>query len=387
MPIDPSIPLQAKGVQLESPVNQLTMMNEALKYGEMNRAIGEQNQLNEYLKSGADLASAEGKRGLLNYGKTGIAHAKAIGDIEKSGLETKKLQNDTKLQGLEFAYQGARNMVANPTNENIIAWGQDSVMNGYASADHVNSQVKQILAMPVDQRRAYLGSLGAKAKDMIDQYMISKSQQADLNIKQGNLAVNQQTLANANNPALQESLAAAKASGTTKGKAIATTQLNLPNAIATSEDLVNKIDAMVGKEAKIDKATNKVLEAGTVPHKGFTGAVGMGSWKAAGIPGVQQYVPGSAAADFKSRYDEIMGGAFLEAFETLKGGGSITETEGKKATAAKTRMSLAQSEGEFMSAAREYQGFVRRGIERAKAKAASGGAAPAGGEIDFNNLN
>ena len=144
---------------------------------------------------------------------------------------------------------------------------------------------------------------------------------------------------------------------------------------------------MVGKEAKIDKNTKKVLEAGTAPHKGFTGAVGMGSWKAAGIPGVQQYVPGSAAADFKSRYDEIMGGAFLEAFETLKGGGSITETEGKKATAAKTRMNLAQSEGEFLSAAREYQGVVRRGIERAKAKAASGGAAPAGGEIDFNNLN
>ena len=98
-------------------------------------------------------------------------------------------------------------------------------------------------------------------------------------------------------------------------------------------------------------------------------------------------MPGTSATDFKSRFDEIMGGAFLEAFDTLRGGGSITETEGKKATAAKTRMSLAQSEGEFMSAAREYQGIVRKGLERAKAKAASGGAAPAGGEIDFNNLN
>jgi hypothetical protein len=82
----------------------------------------------------------------------------------------------------------------------------------------------------------------------------------------------------------------------------------------------------------------------------------------------------------------------LQAFTTLKGGGSITEKEGEKATAAINRMSTAQSEKEFNIAAREYQDVLRTGIERAKVKAATlskggGGAtlAPTG-EIDFNSL-
>jgi hypothetical protein len=75
----------------------------------------------------------------------------------------------------------------------------------------------------------------------------------------------------------------------------------------------------------------------------------------------------------------------LEAFEALRGGGSITEKEGEKATAARTRMSLAQSEKEFVTAAREYQDVIKVGVKRAqerltKARGASagntGGGAP-----------
>jgi hypothetical protein len=108
----------------------------------------------------------------------------------------------------------------------------------------------------------------------------------------------------------------------------------------------------------------------------------MGRLQTLGIPGVEQLIPGTPAADFKARFDEIMGGAFLEAFETLKGGGAITETEGKKATAAKTRMSLAQSEKEFLAAANEYKAIVKTGIERARKKA---GEAPSGG-VDYDAL-
>ena len=67
--------------------------------------------------------------------------------------------------------------------------------------------------------------------------------------------------------------------------------------------------------------------------------------------------------------DQVLGGAYLEAFETLKGGGQITVEEGKAATKARTRMSRAQSEKEFIDAAREYQSYIMKGVERAKAKA------------------
>jgi hypothetical protein len=86
-------------------------------------------------------------------------------------------------------------------------------------------------------------------------------------------------------------------------------------------------------------------------------------------------VPGTAASDFQTRFDQIKGGAFLQAFETLKGGGSITNIEGEKGTAALNRMSIAQSEKEFVQAAREFQDVIRAGVQRAQAKVP--GAAPA----------
>jgi hypothetical protein len=58
----------------------------------------------------------------------------------------------------------------------------------------------------------------------------------------------------------------------------------------------------------------------------------------------------------------------LQAFESLKGGGQITQIEGEKATSALNRMNTAQSEVEFIKAAREFEENVRTGMELAKRK-------------------
>jgi hypothetical protein len=117
---------------------------------------------------------------------------------------------------------------------------------------------------------------------------------------------------------------------------------------------------MVGKQEVRDKS-GKVIQQGTAPHPGFNSAVGFGLG--------ERFMPGSSASDFQSRFEEIKGGAFLEAFESLKGAGSISEKEGEKATTAITRMSLAQSEKEFMAAARDLQDVVRNGVKNAKNRA------------------
>jgi hypothetical protein len=121
-------------------------------------------------------------------------------------------------------------------------------------------------------------------------------------------------------------------------------------------------------DARIENGEIKFSQ-GKGPHPGFGDAVGFG----VGL----RFLPGTAASDFQERFREITGGAFLEAFETLRGGGAITEKEGEKATAAKTRMSLAQSENEFVTAAREYQDIIRVGVKRAqdRLKAAQGAGA------------
>jgi hypothetical protein len=56
---------------------------------------------------------------------------------------------------------------------------------------------------------------------------------------------------------------------------------------------------------------------------------------------------------------QIEGKTFLEAFESLRGGGAITEVEGAKGQQAISRMNKAQSEVEYIKAARELQDVVR----------------------------
>ena len=79
--------------------------------------------------------------------------------------------------------------------------------------------------------------------------------------------------------------------------------------------------------------------------------------------------PGTPEANLQARIDEIQGGAFLQAFQSLKGAGQITEVEGTKATAALTRMSSTQSVQEFKDAAQEYIAVIKEGMKRAKQKA------------------
>jgi hypothetical protein len=79
-----------------------------------------------------------------------------------------------------------------------------------------------------------------------------------------------------------------------------------------------------------------------------------------------QKIPGTPAKDFDVRLDQLKGQQFLQAFESLKGGGAITEIEGKKATDAIARMDAAGSEAEFTKAAREFQSVIRQGVARAK---------------------
>lgn len=129
-------------------------------------------------------------------------------------------------------------------------------------------------------------------------------------------------------------------------------------AVEKAKDAIAQIDSLIGGKSKDGKEAQ--------PHPGFGQAVGLG------IPGLK-YVPGTDTADFNKRLEQLKGGAFLEAFQTLKGGGQITEVEGKKATAAITRMDTAQSEDEFVKAATEFRDILARGIEKAKAK---GGKVP-----------
>jgi hypothetical protein len=89
---------------------------------------------------------------------------------------------------------------------------------------------------------------------------------------------------------------------------------------------------------------------------------------ATGKSSILPKVPGTAPADFQVLLDQIGGQQFLQAFETLKGGGQITEVEGRKATDAMARMNPRQSEESFLQGVSEFQNIVRSAKERASTK-------------------
>jgi hypothetical protein len=151
-------------------------------------------------------------------------------------------------------------------------------------------------------------------------------------------------------PSLQGQIAGAKSSASTEGKLRAEARVEAPKVVQQGEQAIKLVDDLLASP-------------------GFKQAVG-----ASRMLGVQK-IPGTAAKDFDIRLDQLKGQQFLQAYETLKGGGQITEAEGKKATDAISRMNAAGSETEFENAAREFQGVIKVGIDRAK-KAGGGQQSP-----------
>lgn len=92
-------------------------------------------------------------------------------------------------------------------------------------------------------------------------------------------------------------------------------------------------------------------------HPGFSWGTGMTSFTSR--------FPGTPAYDFARVIDQIKGKTFLEAFQSLKGGGQITEVEGQKATDAVARLDRAQTEGEFKNALKDLRDVVYSGQQRA----------------------
>jgi hypothetical protein len=144
--------------------------------------------------------------------------------------------------------------------------------------------------------------------------------------------------------------AAGEASGKTLGEARATAQLDLPRV-----------------ENNANQAILAIRELKQSP--GLPGIFG--------VQGRFPNFPGSAASDAQARLEQIQGKTFLEAFNTLKGGGAITETEGAKATNAIARLQKAQSVEAAVQALTELEEVIATGVEVARRKASGTKSRPA----------
>jgi hypothetical protein len=140
---------------------------------------------------------------------------------------------------------------------------------------------------------------------------------------------------------IAESVAERKVVGKDKGQAI----VDLPQVLETANNSLATIDSILN-------------------HPGLEAATGLNS-----VINPANFIPGTDAHDFALASQQLQGQAFLVAFESLKGGGQITEPEGKKATEAIAQLSRAQSTPQYRKALRTLRDIVVRAKDRAIDKA------------------
>ncbi|WP_246713911.1 phage tail tip lysozyme [Rhizobium leguminosarum] len=156
----------------------------------------------------------------------------------------------------------------------------------------------------------------------------------------------------------KENYAAAKdtAQGSTEGKAAGDAVSSLPSDLMQADQTIKNIDELL-------------------TSKGLNSIVGS----------VDQFRPswtmGADGRDALTRLKQLQGGAFLQAYGLLKGGGQITEVEGGKAQDAMARMDRSLDEPHFRAALKDFRDAVEQGVakmkERAKVAAPSAAADPA----------
>lgn len=87
-------------------------------------------------------------------------------------------------------------------------------------------------------------------------------------------------------------------------------------------------------------------------------------------------IPGTDAAKANALAEQLEGQAFLQAFQSLKGGGAITETEGRKASAAIARLNRNQRKSDYIEALQELRGILQETKQRAESKVGGSAIAP-----------
>ena len=423
MAIDPSIALGVRGIELQNPMNALAQFSQIqgaqqanrlnqLQMAEYERARTEEEGLRNYL-SGADLTATETRNALMSkYGKSGREFAKGLTELDKAKTEEAarkaKLAIDktgmyrdmvggiaSPADAIEFMKLQATDpdMAGTPITRMPLMKVLSSIPQDPVGFETWKKQTALGMTKFVEQNKPQLSTkdTGGELIDRTFEPLTGKMTTLSTTKKTAtpgerltdarareNIAISQEKLKREGDPVFQQTLAGARATGEAIAKNDVEAKKALPKIISDAQLALDVVDQMVGKQ-EVRDAKGKLIQAATAPHPGFQDAVG-----ATYLPGAR-FVPGTQAASFQALQNQVEGTAFLSAFEALKGGGAISEKEGEKATAARMRMTLAQNEGEYIKAAREFQDVVRKGVENAQRKAGGAGAA-AGGSANVDAL-
>ena len=367
MQLDTRIPLMAQGPQIESPINALfnaTRLRSAeAQMGEQERQIGERNALAAVLRQ-PDTFGTDGR--FNRAALPAIAQAAPGAVPQYAGLANQQdvTQDQSEVRKMQAAKQSME-------MQGRLLQGVRDEQSYQAAKQQAQQYGIDVSQLPPNYDPAFVKQALARTMSQMDQFDmlykqhmmngLSAPQQSSEGFfaadKRGNVTIlkgpdGKPLMPTTIDPTAQGSVAEAKARGTAQGKAQVANEQGFGQAEATANQIIGVIDKAMS-------------------HPGREYSTGMSSM----LP----VIPGSDASDFRAVLDQIKGQAFLQAFESLKGGGQITEVEGQKATQAIARLDTAQSEEEFLRSLQDHRQIVGAGLERARRKAGgTAQASPAG---------
>lgn len=146
MPIDPSIPLQVQPLKIESPVNQLAMMETAAKLGEYRNMAEEKNALRQRMSQGTfDINNPQHRQELYQ-----IAPNTAPKILGEMAVTNKNLAQGAEAnQKVDSAkrIEAVQRIVGAPDAATAASILQSGIADGSVPAAHGNEMLKQLSSM------------------------------------------------------------------------------------------------------------------------------------------------------------------------------------------------------------------------------------------------
>jgi hypothetical protein len=174
--IDPNIAMGYKPVQIENPLNQLAAVAQiqsgqqsqqlnALKMQEAQQGIENRNALRNLDPNDPDYISK-----IIRIDPAlGLEFQTKQAAAKTSGLQATKLQNEITAQDLENSREGFKNLVFNPSDNNVLAHLEDSVLKKKITPDAAKQQWESVVSMTPEQRKEHFTMLGTKTDEFFRQ--------------------------------------------------------------------------------------------------------------------------------------------------------------------------------------------------------------------------
>jgi hypothetical protein len=201
--------LIAQGAQFRQPESPLNMMAQ-LQQLQQNQSANQLNQMNIaekqrlqeeqialrglYSRSVGKMESPEFLQQLASQSPTAYqAQLKFLSEQAESkaklGLttaqtgeataKTKEAQLSTKAKQKEFVNRSLSDLSRNPSDSNIIAFGEDAVLDGHLTAEQAKAKTQQLLAMSTPERQQYLSTQGLSNKDTAELFQSKPEEKTD----------------------------------------------------------------------------------------------------------------------------------------------------------------------------------------------------------------